>query len=346
MTSAVVVEATERLLGGEDLSRGMAEDALDAVLGGEASEAQTAGLLVALRAKGETASELAGLAAAIRGRAEHVPVPEGTFVDTCGTGGGVPTFNVSTTVAFVAAGAGARVAKHGNRSARSPSGSADVLEALGARIDLSPEQVGACLGELGLGFMFAPAHHPAFRHVVPVRKALGVRTVFNLLGPLTNPAGAPRQLIGVFDGDYIERVGGALAELGCERAMVVSGRDGMDEISTMAPTDVAEVRDGALTRYTIDPGELGFSPPAPDNLAGGEPADNAATIRSILAGEDGPRRDLVVLNAAAVITVAGEADDLREGIARAAQSIDSGSAAERLEAFVAGTRRLGPDSGG
>ena len=203
MTSGLVVEATEQLLEGRDLTREQAEASLDAVLSGEVSEAQTAGLLIALRAKGETASELAGLAAAIRGRAEAVPAPEGVFVDTCGTGGGVQTFNVSTTVAFVAAGAGARVAKHGNRSARSASGSADVLEALGARIDLTPSQVGACLRDVGLGFMFAPSHHPAFRHVIPVRKALGVRTVFNLLGPLTNPAGAPRQLIGVFDRDYI-----------------------------------------------------------------------------------------------------------------------------------------------
>lgn len=341
MTSSVVVEATEQLLAGQHLSREQAEASLDAVLSGEASEAQTAGLLVALRAKGETASELAGLAAAIRGRAEHVPTPAGTFVDTCGTGGGVPTFNVSTTVAFVAAGAGARVAKHGNRSARSPSGSADVLEALGARIDLAPGDVAACLEEIGLGFMFAPAHHPAFRHVVPVRRALGVRTVFNLLGPLTNPAGAPRQLIGVFDRDYIERIGGALAELGCERAMVVSGQDGMDEISTAAPTDVAEVRDGGVRRYTITPSDLGFSPPPEGALAGGEPADNAATVRSILAGEPGPRRDLVVLNAAAVITLAGEAADLKEGVARAGESIDSGSALERLDAFVAGTQRLG-----
>jgi anthranilate phosphoribosyltransferase len=345
VTSSVVVEATEQLLAGQDLSREQAEASLDAVLSGEASEAQTAGLLVALRAKGETASELAGLAAAIRGRAEPVPTPPGTFVDTCGTGGGVPTFNVSTTVAFVAAGAGARVAKHGNRSARSPSGSADVLEALGARIDLAPSDVAACLEEIGLGFMFAPAHHPAFRHVVPVRTALGVRTVFNLLGPLTNPAGAPRQLIGVFDRDYIERIGGALAELGCERAMVVSGHDGMDEISTAAPTDVAEVRDGRVRRYTIEPRELGFAPPPEGSLAGGEPAENARTITSILAGEAGPRRDLVVLNAAAVIALAGEAADLEEGIARASESIDSGAAAERLEAFIAETQRLGDHTG-
>lgn len=340
MTSEVVVEATERLLAGEDLSRELAEQALDVVLAGEAPEAQTAGLLVALRAKGETAGELAGLASAIRGRAEPVPSGAGTFVDTCGTGGGVATFNVSTTVAFVAAGAGARVAKHGNRSARSASGSADVLEALGARIDLTPAAVSECLTEIGLGFMFAPAHHPAFRHVVPVRRALGVRTVFNLLGPLTNPAGAPRQLIGVFDREYIERIGWALVELGCERAMVVSGHDGMDEISTAAPTDVAEVRDGDVSRYTIDPAGLGFERPADGTLAGGSPTENAAIIRAILSGEPGPKRDLVLLNAAAVVALAGEASDLEDGLERAAASIDSGAASERLDAFVAATERL------
>lgn len=343
MTSDVVAGAIERLLAGDDLPKADAEAALSAVLAGEAPEAQTAGFLIALRAKGETAGELAGLAAAIRDRAEAVATPAGTFVDTCGTGGGVPTFNVSTTVAFVAAGAGARVAKHGNRSARSPSGSADVLEALGARIDLGPDAVSACLRESGIGFMFAPSHHPAFRHVVPVRAALGVRTVFNLLGPLTNPAGAPRQLIGVFDGDYVERMGEALAELGSERAMVVSGEDGMDEISTAAPTSVAEVRDGAVTRSTIDPSALGIEPPRDGSLAGGDPAENAAILNGILAGDSGAKRDLVVLNAGAVIAIADQAEDLREGVVRARESIDSGAARERLDAFIASTQRHAED---
>ncbi len=230
MPSEVISDAIDRLLAGEDLGRAGAAEALEAIMSGEAGDAQTAGFLVALRAKGETAEELAGLASTIRARAERVAPPSGPFIDTCGTGGGRSTFNISTTATFVVAGAGVAVAKHGNRSATSRCGSADVLEALGARIDLDPDAVGRCLEETGLGFMFAPAHHPSFKHIVPVRRALGVRTIFNLLGPLTNPAGAPRQLLGVSDAAYLERMGRALAELGCERAMLVRGRDGMDEV--------------------------------------------------------------------------------------------------------------------
>lgn len=339
-------DALQTLLDGRDLSRGEARAVMDEVMRGEATQAQIAGFLVALRAKGETADEIAGCAEAMREHVLPVHPTRDDLVDTAGTGGdGAHTFNISTAAALVAAAAGAAVAKHGNRAVSSASGSADLLEALGLRLEQSPERIAQSVDELGFGFMFAPAHHPAFRHVVPVRTALGVRTVFNLLGPLTNPAGAPRQLIGVFDRDYIERIGGALTELGCERAMVVSGHDGMDEISTAAPTDVAEVRDGRVRRYTIEPRELGFAPPPEGSLAGGEPAENARTITSILAGEAGPRRDLVVLNAAAVIAVAGEAADLEEGVARASESIDSGAAAERLEAFIAETQRLGDHTG-
>ncbi len=345
MPSEFVAESIDRLLAGGDLGREGAERALGEVLRGEAGEPQTAGLLIALRAKGETASELAGLAAAIRGAAEHVPTPSGPVVDTCGTGGGRSTFNISTTAAFVAAGAGAVVAKHGNRSATSKSGSADVLEALGARIDLSPEAVSECMATTGVGFMFAPAHHPAFRHVVPVRRALGVRTVFNLLGPLTNPAGAPAQVLGVADVAYLDRLGHALAELGSRRVMLVSGRDGLDEISTAAPTDVVEVREGGVTRSVVDPVALGFAPPGDDAIRGGDPGHNAEVTRRVLRGARGGPRDVVVLNAAAAIVVAGLADDLAAGVRAAEESIDSGAAAERLARFVAATGRLAVEGG-
>jgi anthranilate phosphoribosyltransferase len=338
--SEVISQSIDRLLAGEDIGREGAAAALEAIMSGDAGEAQTAGFLIALRAKGETASELAGLAEVIRARAERVPTPDGPCVDTCGTGGGLPSFNVSTTFTFVVAGAGVTVAKHGNRSATSKSGSADVLEALGARIDLDPDGVARCIEETGIGFMFAPAHHPAFRHIVPVRRALGVRTIFNLLGPLTNPAGAPRQLLGVSDLAYLERLGQALAELGSERAMVVRGRDGMDELSTGALSDVVEVDGGAVRISTIDPAALGFAPPANGDLAGGDPAFNAEVLRGVVEGRPGPARDVVLLNAGAAIWLAGAAPDLEGGIAAARASIDSGAARDRLDAFVATTRRL------
>jgi anthranilate phosphoribosyltransferase len=341
MPSAVISDAIDRLLAGEDLGRGGAAAALEAVMSGEAGDAQTAGFLIALRAKGETAAELAGLASTIRARAERVQAPAGPFIDTCGTGGGRSTFNISTTATFVAAGAGVSVAKHGNRSATSRCGSADVLEALGARIDLDPEAVGRCLEETGLGFMFAPAHHPSFRHIVPVRRALGVRTIFNLLGPLTNPAGAPRQLLGVSDAAYLERMARALAELGCERAMLVRGRDGMDEMSTGAVTDVVHVDGAEVTTATVDPAELGFAPPRDGDIAGADPAGNAEVLREVLGGAPGPARDVVVLNAAAALWLAGARPDLERAVPAAAESIDSGAARERLDAFVATTRRLG-----
>jgi anthranilate phosphoribosyltransferase len=340
LPTEVLSEAIDRLLAGEDLGREGAARALESVMSGDAGEAQTAGFLIALRAKGESAAELAGLAETVRSHAERVHPPDGLCIDTCGTGGGRSTFNISTTSTFVVAGAGVAVAKHGNRSATSKCGSADVLEALGARIDLDPDAVARCLEETGLGFMFAPAHHPAFKHIVPVRRALGVRTIFNLLGPLTNPAGAPRQLLGVADNTYIERMASALAELGCERALVVSGRDRMDEISTGAPTDVMDVRGSVVTATVVDPAELGFAPPQDGAIVGGDPAQNAAVVESVLAGTPGPARDVVVLNAAAAIWLAGRAETLADGIPVAEESIDSGAARERLAAFVATTRRL------
>ena len=341
MPSEVISRAIDRLLAGEDIGRDGAAEALDAVMSGEAGDAQTAGFLVALRAKGETAAELAGLAATIRDRAQRVVPPPGPFIDTCGTGGGRSTFNISTTSTFVVAGAGVAVAKHGNRSATSKCGSADVLEALGARIDLAPDDVSRCLEETGLGFMFAPAHHPAFRHIVPVRRALGVRTIFNMLGPLTNPAGAPRQLLGVSDPAFLERMGQALADLGCERAILVSGRDGMDEMSTGAVNDLVEVAGGGVRTAAVDPVELGFEPPEDGAIAGGDPAQNAEVLRGVLAGRPGPARDVVLLNAAAAIWLADGAPTLADAVAVARESIDDGAARERLDAFVAVTRRLG-----
>ncbi len=339
MPVALLSETIDRLLAGEDIGRDGAAAALEAVMAGEAGDVQTAGFLVALRAKGETAEEIAGLASVVRAHAMPVAAPAGPFIDTCGTGGGRSTFNISTTAAFVVAGAGVSVAKHGNRSATSKCGSADVLEALGARIELDPDQVSRCLEEVGIGFMFAPAHHPSFRHIVPVRRALAVRTVFNLIGPLANPAGAPRQLLGVADPDYVGRLAEALAALGTERALVVRGRDGLDELSTAAVNDVIGVSDGAVRASTIDPTEFGFAPPERITL-GGDPAENAAVTRAVLSGQEGPARDVVLLNAAAALWLAGAAEDVAEGVDRAAASIDEGHAAERLDAFVAVTRRL------
>lgn len=342
MPSEVISAAIDRLLAGEDLGRDAAAAALEAVMSGEAGDAQTAGLLIALRAKGETADELAGLAATVRSHAQAVAPPDGPFIDTCGTGGGRSTFNISTTATFVVAGAGVAVAKHGNRSATSKCGSADVLEALGARIDLDPDGVSRCLEETGLGFMFAPAHHPAFRHIVPVRRALGVRTIFNLLGPLTNPAGAPRQLLGVSDPAYLERMGTALALLGSERALLVSGRDGLDEVSSGAVTDYVEVDADGVRHGEIDPAALGVAPPPDGAIAGGDPAENARVLRAVLGGAGGAARDVVLLNAAAALWLAGRAGSIDEAMPVAEASIDDGAARERLDAFVATTRRLGP----
>jgi anthranilate phosphoribosyltransferase len=259
-------------------------------------------------------------------------------VDTAGTGGGPPTFNVSTTAAFVAAGAGCRVAKHGNRSATSRCGSADVLEALGARIDLAPEAVADCIESVGFGFMFAPNHHRAMRYVVPVRKELAVRTVFNLLGPLTNPAGAMHQVIGVSDPSYLEKIAAALGELGTTSALVVSSADGLDELSASGPTRVVELKDGRLDSYEVRPEQLGVEPVANGAVGAGEPEENAAVTRAVLRGQPGTERSLVVLNAGAAIYVGGGADNLEAGVRRAEQAIDDGSATAVLEGFVERTQ--------
>ncbi len=338
-----IAEEIDRLIAGENLDRGTAGDALERVMAGEIDPVQTGAFLIALRAKGETAEELTGFAAAVRARSEKVATTATPLVDTCGTGGGISTFNVSTAAAFVVAGAGVAVAKHGNRSATSRSGSADVLEALGARIDLDPVAVGSCIDEVGIGFMFAPSHHPAFRHVVPVRKALAVRTIFNQLGPLTNPAGVTRQVIGVSDRGYLDRLAQALHNLGAERALVVSADDGMDEISTATPSIVAEVTSEGVRRWQIDPATLGISPPSPGDIAGGEPHENAAVIRRVFDGTPSAAADLVAINAAAAILVAGAEESIDEAFGAARESIASGRAGEYLAAFVAATQRLGQD---
>jgi anthranilate phosphoribosyltransferase len=338
----ILTRAVDALASGHDLSQEETADVLREIMAGNASEAQIAAFLIALRTKGETVDELAGLAGAMRALATPVPCERHDLVDTAGTGGGRPTFNVSTTAALVAAGAGCALAKHGNRSATGLSGSADVLEAMGARIDLAPPAVARCIDEVGFGFMFAPAHHQATRFVVPVRKELAVRTIFNFLGPLTNPAGARRQLIGVSDPRYLERIAGALARLGVDRALVVSSEDGLDEMSTSAPTHVVEVNGDAIERYVVGPEDVGLAVSPPDAVAGGTPDVNAATTRAILAGKDGPPRDLALLNAGAAIYAAARADTLAEGVEAAREAIDSGAALRTTESYLELSRRLGP----
>jgi anthranilate phosphoribosyltransferase len=337
----VVTRAIDAVCAGDHLTADHAAAVLAEIMGGRGSEVQTAAFLIALRAKGETVPELVGLARTMRSLAAPVTTSRGDLVDTAGTGGGPSTFNVSTTAALVAAAAGCAVAKHGNRSYTSRSGSADLLEALGVKIELDPEQVGRCIDEVGFGFMFAPRHHKAMAHVVPVRKALGVRTIFNFLGALTNPAGAPRQLLGVSDRHYQETIAEALVGLGSVRAMVVSADDGVDEISISARTRVIEVDNGRTEESFVEPGDFGFAEDEPEYVAGGTPEENAATCRAVLGGEAGPRRHLVLLNAGAAIYVGGRAESLAGGVEKAAAAVDSGAARELLDRLVATTAELG-----
>jgi anthranilate phosphoribosyltransferase len=338
----LLTRAIDALASGQDLTLEDTAAVLTEIMDGNASEIQIAGFLIALRTKGETVQELAGLARTMRTLAARVEVARNDLLDTAGTGGGRRTFNVSTTAALIAAGAGCTVAKHGNRSATGLSGSADVLEALGARIDLEPSSVARCIEDVGFGFMFAPAHHQATRYVVPVRRQLGVRTIFNFLGPLTNPAGASRQLIGVSDPGYLETMAGALALLGTEHALLVSGQDGVDELSISAPTIVVEVLAGKLRRYDITPEDVALGRAPAWAIPGGDPKQNADTARRIFAGEDGVARNLAVLNAGAAIYAGGRAGSLEEGVQVAQEAIDSGAAAAMLERFVARTRELAP----
>jgi len=342
LTGAIDAVASGRDLDTEETAAVLAE-----IMHGEVSEVQIAAFLIALRTKGETVAELAGLARTMRELAAHVPSDRADLLDTAGTGGGRSTFNVSTTAALIAAGAGCAVAKHGNRSATSRSGSADLLEALGARIDLGPEAVARCIEESGFGFMFAPAHHQATRFVVPVRRELAVRTIFNLLGPLTNPAGARRQLIGVSDAAFLETMAGALAQLGVDRALLVSSEDGLDEISSGAPTKVVEVNGEQLHSYTLDPQQVGVSPDGGEDLAGGTPQENARLARAIITGERPNGRPpageaLAAINAGAAIYAAGAVATIAEGVEAAREAIADGRAEAALEGYLAASLANAP----
>ncbi|HWE13134.1 MAG TPA: anthranilate phosphoribosyltransferase [Solirubrobacteraceae bacterium] len=345
LTSDLLTSSIDALASGQDLTSEETAAVLAEMMSGNASEIQIAAFLIALRTKGETVDELAGLAQTMRRLAAGVRVSRRDLLDTAGTGGGPRTFNVSTTAALIAAGAGCTVAKHGNRSATGLSGSADVLEALGARIDLTPAAVAACIEEVGFGFMFAPAHHQATRYVVHVRRELAVRTIFNFLGPLTNPAGANRQLIGVSDAAYLDKMAGALALLGTDHALLVASHDGLDELSISAPTHVFEVTRSGIAEYDVAPEDVGLARAAAESVPGGDPAQNAETARRILAGEAGPARDLAVLNGGAAIYAGGAAPTLADGVTEAQRAIDSGAAAVALDRFVAATRRLATPDG-
>ena len=330
----MIKDAIRKVVEREDLTEVEAADVMREIMDGEATPAQISSLITALRMKGETVDEVTGFARIMREKSIKIPTKSKTtaLIDTCGTGGDrMNTFNISTTAAFVVAGAGVAVAKHGNRAMSSKCGSADVLEALGVNITLSPEQVGRCIDEVGIGFMFAPAHHPSMKHAVVPRKEIGIRTVFNILGPLTNPAGAKRQLIGVFEPHLTELMAGALLKLGSEKAIVAHGLDGIDELSTVGRTKVTELTAGKLKTYEMTAGDVGLPTAKPEDLSQGEdPAASARILEEILSGKTGPGRDIVLLNAGAALSVAGKAGSVREGIDLAATSIDTGKAADAL----------------
>ena len=331
-----IQDALARLLDGRDLSKGEAREVMNEVMRGEATSAQIGGFLIALRLKGETADEIAGCAEAMRAHVLAVRPKRTDLVDTAGTGGdGAGTFNISTAAALVAAAAGAAVAKHGNRAVSSSSGSADVLEALGFELELPPERIARSIDELGFGFLFAPSHHPAMRHAAPVRRELAARTVFNVLGPLTNPAGARAQVVGVYAPELVPTIAAVLARLGARRAFVVHGAGGVDELSPAGPNLVCEVVGGKVRRREIDPREFGVPRCKPRDLVGGSPAENAATIREIFAGARGPKREAVLLNAGGAIAAGGHAHDLEEGYRVAVETVDSGAAAARLDELIA-----------
>jgi anthranilate phosphoribosyltransferase len=342
----MISQAIAQILDGRSLSAEEAEHVMDEIMAGQATPAQIAGFLIALRAKGETVAEITGCARAMRRAATRVEPSSPDLIDTCGTGGdGAGTFNISTTTAFVVAGAGLRVAKHGNRSVSSRSGSADVLKALGVDLELTPDQVAACIDEVGIGFLFAPRLHPAMKYAIGPRRELGVRTIFNILGPLTNPANAQVQLLGVYDPALTEVLARVLQELGSRAAYVVHGHGGLDELTTTGPNrisrfGVGDHADEVITE-TLDPRDLGLGLAGQDDLKGGEPEENALITLAILSGSDqGPRRDVVLLNASAALLVGGKASDLAEGIARAAESIDSGSARRQLDSLITLSQRF------
>ena len=327
-------KAISKVASGQSLTQAEAAEAFDLIMSGAATDAQIGALLMGMRVRGETVEEIAGAALALRARAIPVRAPEGA-IDTCGTGGDIKgTHNISTCAAFVVAGAGVAVAKHGNRSISSRSGSADVLSALGVNIECSPETIARCIPACGIGFMFAPVHHSAMRHVAKVRNELGIRTLFNLLGPLANPAGTKYQIVGVFSEEWVEPIARVLGLLGVERAWVVHGADGLDELTTTDISHVAVLDDGKVSTFRISPHNAGLPRAKPEDLTGGDATENAAHIRAVLQGNRGPLRDIVLLNAAAALLVAGKAKTLREGVTLAAASIDSGKAMGVLEALV------------
>ncbi len=330
----MIREAIATLVDGRSLTTEDAASVMEEIMGGEVTPAQFGAFVTALRLKGETVDEITGLAKTMRAKAIPVTIAE-PVVDTCGTGGdGSHTFNISTVAAFVAAGAGLKVAKHGNRAMSSQCGSADVLEALGVKIDLNAEQVQRCLQEVGIGFMFAPVFHPAMKYASAPRREIGIRTVFNIIGPLTNPAGARAQVLGVADGSLLEKLALVLQSLGCHHVLVVHGEDGLDEITVTGKTQVCELKDGRTEGYSISPEDFGLSRASLDNLKGGTAGENAALLRSILAGALGPQRDVVLMNAAAVLLVGGKVGTLQEGMSLAKEVIDSGHASAKLEQLI------------
>ncbi len=336
----MIQQAIDKLVKGRDLSRDEAVGAMEEIMDGQATQAQFGAFVIALRLKGETVEEITGLAQVMRAKSVKVAF-YGPSVDTCGTGGDdLGTFNISTVSAFVVAGAGLTVAKHGNRAMSSQCGSADILERYGVKIDLGAEAVKRCMEEVGIGFTFAPRYHPAMKHAVGPRKEIGVRTVFNVLGPLTNPAGARFQVLGVATDALGEKMVQVLESLGSERALVVHGEDHLDEISLNAPTHIWELKDGSISDYTVSAADLGLEPASLDELKGGSIEENTATMVSILSGEKGPRRDVVVANAAAGIMAGGGAESLAEGVSKARQSIDNGVALEKLQALAELSQRL------
>ena len=331
----MIQEAIKDLIAGVDLGRARTRAVMDQIMSGQATDAQIGAFLVALRIKGETIDEIAGGAEAMREKATPIVTVRPDLIDTCGTGGDDSgTFNISTTVAFVACGAGLAVAKHGARSISSQCGSADVLAALGVNVEATPEKVGECIDEVGIGFLFAVALHGAMKHAIGPRRELATRTVFNILGPLTNPAGAKRQLLGVFDGALTEALAGVLRELGSERALVVHGSDGLDEITLTGPTQVSELRDGQISTRQIHPEDFGLQVVSAEALKGGDADYNARILREVLDGREGPQRDVVLLNAAAAMVVGGLAEDITAGLEVARASIDSGKARQALDRLV------------
>ena len=331
----MIQEAIRDLIAGADLGRAKTRAVMDQIMSGQATDAQIGAFLVALRIKGETIDEIVGCAEVMREKATPIATVRSNLIDTCGTGGDASgTFNISTAVAFVACGAGLAVAKHGNRSISSHCGSADVLAALGVNIEAAPEKVGECIDEVGIGFLFAVALHGAMKHAIGPRRELATRTVFNILGPLTNPAGAKRQLLGAFDSALTEPLARVLGELGSERALVVHGSDGLDEITLTGPTQASELRDGQISTRQIHPGDFGLQTVSAEALKGGDAAYNARILRGVLDGEEGPQRDVVLLNAAAAIVVGGLAEDMTAGLEVARASIDSGKARQALDRLI------------